>query len=119
MGVGFQIYDDYLGMTSSEEVLGKSVGNDIREGKKTLIVIRGLQTPAGDDILQLLGKKRASDSELTRLVDRLNEEGVLDYARKKAESYILEAKSKLMVLPPSKARDLLTELADYAIVRKK
>lgn len=119
MGIGFQIFDDYLGMTSSEEVLGKSVGNDIREGKKTLIVIRALQTSAREALLRLLGRRGATDSELAKLVEMLREEGVLEYTRRKAESYISEAKKDLAALAPSRARDLLAELADYAISRKK
>lgn len=119
MGIGFQIFDDYLGVTSSEEVLGKSVGNDIREGKKTLIVINSLETPARGRMLKLLGKKGASDREISDLFKTLMSEGVLDYAYNKAEGHIRCAKTCLMALPTSAARSQLLELVDYAIKRKK
>lgn len=119
MGIGFQIFDDYLGVTSSEEVLGKSVGNDIREGKKTLIVINSLETPARGRMLKLLGKKGASDREISDLLKTLRSEGVLDYAYNKAERHIRCAKTCLMELPTSAARSQLLELVDYAIKRKK
>lgn len=119
MGIAFQIFDDYLGVTSSEEVLGKSVGNDIREGKKTLIVIRALETPARARMLTLLGRKDASDREIEDLIKSLRGEGVLDYAYEKAVGYIGMAKASLMELPPSKAKSQLVGLAEYAIKRRR
>jgi len=119
MGIGFQIFDDYLGVTSSEEVLGKSVGNDIREGKKTLIAIKSLETPARGRMLKLLGKKDASDREIGDLFKAIRDAGVLDYVYGKAEGHIRRAKASLMGLPQSGARSQLLELADYAIKRKK
>jgi geranylgeranyl diphosphate synthase type I len=119
MGIGFQIFDDYLGMTSSENVLGKSVGNDIREGKKTLIVIRAMQTSARDNLLGVLGKKDATDSEIVSLLEVLKEQGVLDYVFKKAKNYVDKARTAILGLPQSPARATLSELADYAISREK
>ena len=42
VGLGFQIWDDYLDATASEEILGKPSGSDIRQGKRTLLVIEAL-----------------------------------------------------------------------------
>jgi geranylgeranyl diphosphate synthase type I len=119
MGIAFQIFDDYLGVTSSEEVLGKSVGNDIREGKKTLIVIKTLETPARGRMLKLLGNKDASNKEISELFMDIKNVGVLDYAIGMAERHIHRAKASLMALPSSSARSQLQELVDYAIKRKK
>jgi len=119
MGIAFQIYDDYLGVTSTEEVLGKSVGNDIREGKKTLIVIKSLETPARKMTLKLLGKKDASDLEINDLVQTFKRLGVLEYVLGKAEAHVHEAKASLMKLPDTKARSQLLELVDYSVKRKK
>lgn len=119
MGIGFQIFDDYLGMTSSENVLGKSIGNDIREGKKTLIVIKAMQTPARDYLLGVLGKKDATDSEIASLLELMKEHGVLDYVFRKAKNYIDKARTAIAGLPQSPARTTLSELADYAISREK
>lgn len=119
MGIGFQIFDDYLGMTSQEEVLGKSVGNDIREGKKTLIVIKALASPARGQLLKVLGKKAASDSEIAKLLESMRQHGVFDYVYGKAEAYISKATAAISKLPPSPARDAMMDLAKYAISRKK
>jgi geranylgeranyl diphosphate synthase type I len=119
MGIAFQIFDDYLGMTSAENVLGKSVGNDIREGKKTLIVIKAMQTPAREKLLNLLGKKSATDPEISDLVDMLRRERIFDSVYRKAEGYAGAARLTLSALPPSEARDMLNGLASYAVTRKK
>lgn len=119
MGIAFQIFDDYLGVTSTEEVLGKSVGNDIREGKKTLIVIRSLETPARKGMLKLLGKKDASDREINNLIQELKRQGVLDYALRKAEGHVRSAKASLMSLRETEARSRLLELVEFSVKRKK
>ena len=119
MGISFQIYDDYLGMTSSEDVLGKTVGNDVREGKKTLIVIKGLATPARGQLLSLLGRQDATKSEIRSLIAALRKQGVLESTYGMAKEYIARAKEAVEQLPPSPSRGTLVELADYAISRRK
>jgi geranylgeranyl diphosphate synthase type I len=119
MGIGFQIFDDYLGMTSKEEVLGKSVGNDIREGKKTLIVIKTLASPARGQVLKVLGKKTTSDSEIAKLLESMRQHEILDYAYRKAQAYISQATAAISKLPQSPSSEVLRDLAEYAISRKK
>jgi geranylgeranyl diphosphate synthase type I len=119
LGIAFQIYDDYLGVTSTEEVLGKSVGNDIREGKKTLIVIRSLETPAQEKTLELLGKKDASDREINELVQAFKRLGILEYVLAKAQDHVRKAKASLLRLPITGARSQLLELVEFSIARKK
>ncbi|MDD1776349.1 MAG: polyprenyl synthetase family protein [Candidatus Methanomethylicus sp.] len=119
MGMAFQIFDDYLGLTSKEEVLGKSVGNDIREGKKTLIVIKTLETSVKEPLIRLLGQKNASDADLTSLISEIKSHGILDYVRGKAVFYVESANSSISGFPDSPAKDELIELAEYTIMRRK
>jgi geranylgeranyl diphosphate synthase type I len=119
LGIAFQIFDDYLGMTSTEEVLGKSVGNDIREGKKTLIVIKSLDTPAKEKTLKLLGKKDASDSEINELVQAFKLLGIMEYVLDKAKGHVRRAKASLMKLSETEARSQLLELVELSVSRKK
>lgn len=119
LGIAFQIYDDYLGVTSTEEVLGKSVGNDIREGKKTLIVIKSLETPAQGKTLELLGKKDASEREIEELVQTFKRLGILEYVLAKAQHHVRKAKASLLRLPDTVARSQLLELVEFTIARKK
>uniref|UniRef100_A0A7C3IXH5 Polyprenyl synthetase family protein n=1 Tax=Candidatus Methanomethylicus mesodigestus TaxID=1867258 RepID=A0A7C3IXH5_9CREN len=119
LGMGFQIFDDYLALKSTEDVLGKAVGNDIKEGKKTLIVIKGLETASRDQLKALLGRKDASDDALASLISSLESNGAIEYARSKAESYIESALGAIGGFPPSAAKESLSELARLAISRKK
>jgi geranylgeranyl diphosphate synthase type I len=119
MGMAFQIFDDYLGLTSKEEVLGKSVGNDIREGKKTLIVIKTCETPVKSQLMRLLGKKNAADSDLTSLIAAIKACGILDYVCLKAQKYVKTATDAKSGFPESSAKRDLIELAEYTVMRKK
>lgn len=119
LGIGFQIFDDYLGLTSKEEVLGKSIGNDIRDGKKTLIVIKALDSPLKDKVLRLLGNKGATEEDINMLVKDLRSKGIDEYVLKKAKLYIEKSVHALSSLPESSAKQDLIELAEYAISRIK
>ncbi|MEJ5292309.1 MAG: polyprenyl synthetase family protein [Candidatus Methanosuratincola sp.] len=119
LGMAFQIFDDYLGITSDEEELGKPVGNDLREGKKTLIVIRGMQTRSRDLIKTLLGNKNATKAQLTNLISSLEEDGVLGYVKGKAMGYVEDAKKALSFLPDSEPKKSLAQLVEFAVMRKK
>lgn len=121
LGLGFQIYDDYLGIAGDSSVTGKSVGNDIRRGKCTLIVTHAVKNIKDDAVLNefksILGKTDASDAEIARAVEILTESGSIDYARKMAEKKIEEAVSKLDCIKPGEDKDFMIALAEYAINR--
>jgi geranylgeranyl diphosphate synthase type I len=119
MGMAFQIYDDYLGLTSKEEVLGKAIGNDIREGKKTLIVIKGMSSDAAPLLSDALGKKSVPNEKMAALLRQLQENGTFDYVYAKAKSYVVAALGSLSLFPESAARTSLFQLAEMAISRKK
>ncbi|MGC8936066.1 MAG: polyprenyl synthetase family protein [Candidatus Methanomethylicaceae archaeon] len=119
LGIGFQIFDDCLGLTSKEEILGKSIGNDIREGKKTLIVIKSLNSPLRDKMLALLGRKDSSNEDLAALVEELRYHGIDTYVLKKANSHIELALKALSSFPESSTKEDLVELAKYSISRPK
>ena len=121
IGKAFQVRDDVLGVTGSKEILGKPIGSDIREGKRTLIVIRALAKASREDrakLLKVLGKRNASMAQLRAAINVLGRTGAIDYVTEKARGMVMEAKSKLEVLPDSKARKVLLELADFVIERE-
>lgn len=75
-GRAFQLQDDILGITGNEKSLGKPIGSDIKEGKKTVIVLHALTNAdeaQRERILDILGKRTADDkevNEVTRLFSR-------------------------------------------------
>ncbi|MBA7501916.1 (2E,6E)-farnesyl diphosphate synthase [subsurface metagenome] len=120
IGLAFQMRDDVLGVAGEQEKFGKPIGSDVREGKQTLIVVRALATAQQEDkstLLRALGKQDASEAELKTAIDVLKRAGAIDYVAERARELIAQAKSKLKALPESRAREILSELADFTIKR--
>jgi geranylgeranyl diphosphate synthase, type I len=122
LGYSFQIWDDYLDISSNKETLGKDIGNDIRNGKKTLIAVHGLQNATGEHkkILDTcFGKADATDEDIQQVYTVLTQLGSIEYAKQKALEYSNKAKQLLSILPESQAKQILFQLADYSIQREK
>ena len=122
LGLAFQIRDDYLDMSSDAETLGKDIGNDIRNGKKTIIAVHSLTHATGNDkkiLTDIFGKATASAEDVKKVYQVFNHVGSIDYAKKKAEEYSTHAKKSLEVLEESSAKQILAALADYAMTREK
>jgi geranylgeranyl diphosphate synthase type I len=120
-GLAFQIIDDILGLTASEETLGKPIGSDIREGKKTLIMIHARAHATSTQRRQLasiLGNKQASESQMQSMVDLVTTLGSLNYAFTQASQLITQAKQMLQPFQDTQAKAHLLNLADYIIRRK-
>ena len=114
-GMGFQIQDDVLDLTTSTSILGKKRGGDLIEGKKTLVVIHAMEQGVKLDVF---GKKDAPQEEIEAALKILQKSGSIDYARAKAEALVERGKNALNVLPDSHAKALMQNLADYMIYRK-
>ena len=124
LGIGFQIWDDVLGLMGNEKVLGKPVGSDIRNGKRTLIVVHALETlgPKGKKkkakVLKALGNEKATDAEVRACIDLFQEVGSLDFAKKKALEYAQGAKERLDCLRDSKEKEFLRAVVDFSVGRE-
>lgn len=120
MARGFQIHDDILGVFGGTET-GKPSDSDIKEGKRTLLVIKALEsgTKEQKDILRaVLGKADASPEEVDT-VRSIFEETSLDYCRRKAKSFSEQAKKSLeTVALKQEQKEFLRSLADFVIERK-
>jgi len=122
LGVAFQIRDDMLGLIGSEEELGKPVLNDIREGKKTLLVIYALShldEESRDKLRSILGRRDASREELEEAAELIKSSGALEYAEKLAREYSEQAIRAIKILPENEYRGILEELARFAVERTK
>ncbi len=119
-GLAFQMVDDILGLTADENTLGKPVGSDIREGKRTLITIHGLNHAGRtekDLIFRALGNRDATAEEIDEAVSVLTSLGSVAYVSSKADAYNRKAKKELQKFSPSTPRELLLELLDYVVER--
>ena len=120
IGVAFQISDDSLDFVADQDRLGKAIGADLREGKRTLPLIAMLERarPAELERVRALLRHRTLEpaelEEIRRLV--LEHEGV-EYARARAHAYAQAAKADLEPFPPSEARDTLVLVADFVVDR--
>lgn len=100
MAVAFQIQDDILDIELSGKKrakFGKSFGNDIKEGKKTLMVLYALKKATQLDkkrLLKILQKHTANPTEAQEAIDILKKYKTIEYAREKAENLIREAKAE-------------------------
>jgi geranylgeranyl diphosphate synthase type I len=120
-GIAFQVIDDVLALTADEKVLKKPVGNDIREGKRTLMVVRALEKASKSQrkqILGTLGNKDASPEQIRETIELIGSLGAIDYAKKLADKYIKKAKKALAKFPASEDREDLISLADLIFGRQ-
>jgi len=120
MGIGFQIWDDYLDIFADQEKLGKDVGSDIRNGKHTIMAIRTLGSAGPEDratFLRAFGNGEASDEQMEAAIDVMQRTGAIDHARSMAENYAGRAEDRLRALPPSEHREFLRGLIYYMIAR--
>lgn len=120
LGIAFQIKDDILGLVGKEEVIGKPVYSDIREGKKTVLVVYALQRldqEKRERLLSILGNKTASREELEEAANLIISTGALDFAYRLAREYAEKARAALYRLPDNETRKVLEDLVDYVLVR--
>jgi geranylgeranyl diphosphate synthase type I len=121
LGIAFQIQDDILGMFSSEEKLGKPITSDLREGKKTLLILDALKKANVSDkeIIELnLGNKRATIRGLKTVRKIVEETGALEKSKNMAEKLVNDAMEALQKLRLNKeGKKFLLNIADYMIAR--
>ncbi len=120
LGLAFQIIDDALDYGGTTSVIGKSVGDDFREGKITLPVIIARRRGSDDDRAfweRALDPETQQDSDLAHAVHLIRATGAAEATVQEAEAYAALAKGALRTLPDSVYRDALEELADFCVSR--
>ncbi len=123
VGKAFQLYDDMLDLYGEEEKTGKPIGSDIREGKKTLLILQALRKANKEQenkIKQTLGDKRITNKDVEEIREIVKDTGAYEYSKKRVNELVNEAKNVLNNsdnLEPE-IKDFLLGIADYIITRE-
>lgn len=120
VGIAFQITDDLLDIVGEERVTGKTVGNDLREGKVTLPLIYTMQNGKSSrkkEIVEIL-QTGAENGQIEMVAELVREAGGVDYAQEKAIKVGKEAFNLLDGLPSSEYKKSLEEVALFASQRE-
>ncbi|MEE9496877.1 MAG: polyprenyl synthetase family protein [Desulfobacterales bacterium] len=121
LGIAFQMADDLFDYTLTTSDLGKEVGADLREGKLTLPVIYALRKTTVDDkelMIKIIQDQNFSVEDFKTLIELLDKHGGLAYTQKVAAAYIDSAKKALSIFEPSQTKDIMMDIADYALARR-
>ncbi|HQN75267.1 MAG TPA: polyprenyl synthetase family protein [Methanomassiliicoccales archaeon] len=122
LGIGFQIWDDVLGIKGDAKKVGKPIGSDIRNGKRTLIVLDALERLEKDQrkhvLTDALGNEKATDEQVRAAIKLLEDIGSIENARQFALDYAKRAKDLLSCLKDSEEKEMLREMVDYAVGRE-
>jgi octaprenyl-diphosphate synthase len=119
LGIAFQIVDDLLDYGGTTAI-GKNTGDDFREGKLTLPIIRTVAAATPDERAfwqRTIGRNRIEEGDLEHAQRLLAQHGALDSTRQTALDWADRAKQALTPLPADPIRDMLTDLADFVVAR--
>lgn len=118
LGTAFQVIDDVLDYAGDAAVMGKSVGDDLREGKATLPLIAAMQRGSSQEAATIKQAIEHGDlSMLSTIVSIVNSTGALDVARGAARQEALRAIGAANRLPPGSHTDCLIQLATQLLER--
>ena len=119
LGIAFQITDDLIGVMGDSKITKKPVGNDLREGKKSLPIVMAIKLSKGKDkktILKAFGNQKATKTDLKRAVDAIKRLGIEKSVRKQALSYAEKAEKSLSKYSGSAKLELVS-LLDFIVKR--
>ena len=122
LGVAYNIQDDLLGMFGEREKFGKPIGSDVREGKKTLLLLKTLEYATKKDrvfIQNNVGDKNISDDVIEEIKKIMLTTGAVDYCTKYARSLIVKSK-KIMNEKKyhEEGKSFLLGIGDYLLERE-
>ncbi len=120
IGIAFQIRDDIFDYTSRSSLIGKPVGNDIKEKKVTLPLIYSLNNSTDKEksaIIKLIKRGKLKKAEINSIIDFVNSKNGIQYAEMRAKEFTTIAKNSLGVFPESPAKASLLRFTEFVITR--
>lgn len=119
LGIAFQIVDDILDFTSSEEEMGKPIGSDLAQGTLTLPAMLLLERYPEDNPVKKLFQNGEKPENVKRAIEMLHNSPIIQECYALASDYCTKACCNLSQLPDESKREALAELARYVIERRK
>ena len=122
LGMAFQIVDDVLDLTASEEVLGKPVASDLREGKVTMAVIHAVERCTAAErakIEKILQDRAFNGVTHADILEILQRYGSLDVATARAAQYAESARKSICFFPDSEIKRALLWAPEFVVAREK
>lgn len=117
MGTAFQLIDDVLDYSGDAEALGKNVGDDLREGKPTLPLIRVMNQGTAEQAELIRNAIETGDADFKAVAEAIKSTDALQYTRQIAEKEAELAIDALEAFPDSIYKQSLLQLARFAIER--
>jgi octaprenyl-diphosphate synthase len=120
LGMAFQLVDDILDFTSTEKILGKPAGNDLREGKVTLPMIYALQTASSEErqaVETIVTEGNYEQIPFMRILQMLERHGTIARAYGRAHAFTEKSRAIITSFPESPAQRALHAIVDLVIER--
>jgi octaprenyl-diphosphate synthase len=121
LGMAFQIVDDVLDLTASEEVLGKPVASDLREGKATMAVLHALEHCSRSErvtIESVLCNGGFNGIAPADIVAILRRHGSIDAAYERANEFANRARQSICTFPDSEIKRILLWAPEFVVERQ-
>lgn len=115
LGLAFQIVDDILDFTSSEDVLGKPAGSDLKSGNLTAPVLFALEETPYLEVL--IEREFSQEGDLEQALTLVAESRGIQRSRELAATHARQAVEHILKLPASECRQALVDLTDYVLSR--
>lgn len=125
LGIAFQILDDLLDINASQEELGKKIGGDLMEGKKTFLILKALELVKEENDLQKIksvidnnGLKPGDENDILEIKNIYERSGVIEFAKNEIEKYTSLADKHLNTVPDGEMKERLKWFSSMLMSRK-